>query len=71
MYSGVSLCGQRLESFRRAGHRMEYDRSSQDCEAPEFLRGLSLLGKPKGTAGLFTKLSQGWVTGVRPLEEGS
>lgn len=46
------------------------DPSSQDCEAPEFLVGISLLGKPKGTAGLFTRPSQGWATAVRPFIRG-
>lgn len=50
---------------------MEYDPNSQDCEAPEFLMGVSLLGKPKGAAGLFTRLGQGWAAGVRPFEAGS
>lgn len=61
----------RLESFHKVGHLVEYHPSAQDCEAPEFLMGISLLGKPKGTAGLFTRLNQGWATGVGPLEAGS
>lgn len=48
---------------------MENDPSSQDCEAPEFLMGISLLQKAKGTAGLFTRLGQGWLTGDVPLQQ--
>lgn len=60
---------QRWESFHKPGHWMENDPSSRDCEAADFLMGISLLGEAKGRAGLFTRLIQGRIPGDVPWRQ--